>query len=205
MIITFAGFKGGTGKTTSAVHLAALLNEQAPCLLIDGDPNRSATAWNGRGDGLPFKLIDERQALRFARDYKHIVIDTAARPERADMEALADGCDLLVLPTSPDALALDALLLTVDMLRTLGSDRWRVLLTLTPPPPSRDASQARNMLIAADIPVLTATVRRRVAFQKAALAGVTVDQAADPRAGEAWNDYADVLRELETITHARTK
>ena len=42
MIITVASFKGGVGKTTTAVHLAAFLNESSPALLIDGDPNRSA-------------------------------------------------------------------------------------------------------------------------------------------------------------------
>jgi len=39
MIITVASFKGGQAKTTTAVHLAAILHEQTPTLLIDGDPN----------------------------------------------------------------------------------------------------------------------------------------------------------------------
>src|SRR5205085_8173827 len=102
---------------------------KAPTLLIDGDPNRSATGWNKRG-ALPFRVVDERQAARFARDYEHIVIDTQARPSLEDLEALVDGCDLLVIPTTPDALALDALILTVEALRTLKADRYRVLLTM---------------------------------------------------------------------------
>ena len=105
MIITVASFKGGVGKTTTAVHLAAYMQEDAPTLLIDGDPNRSASGWNKRG-GLPFKVVDERQAARFARDYEHIVIDTQARPSLEDLEALVDGCDLLIIPTTPDALML---------------------------------------------------------------------------------------------------
>jgi chromosome partitioning protein len=43
MIITIASFKGGVSKTTTAVHLAAYLQKRSPTLLIDGDPNRSAT------------------------------------------------------------------------------------------------------------------------------------------------------------------
>ena len=67
------------------------------------------------------------QAALYSPKYEHIVIDTAARPNRDELEALADGCNLLVLPTTPDALAIDALMQTVDLLQTLGSDRYRHL------------------------------------------------------------------------------
>ena len=45
MIVTITGYKGGIGKTTTAVHLAAVLQQQAPTVLVDGDLNRSATGW----------------------------------------------------------------------------------------------------------------------------------------------------------------
>ena len=42
MIITVAGFKGGVGKTTTAIHLACYFAQQSEkTLLVDGDPNRS--------------------------------------------------------------------------------------------------------------------------------------------------------------------
>src|SRR5215210_1318302 len=173
MILTVASFKGGVGKTTTAVHLAAFLQKKSPTLLIDGDPNRSASKWTTRG-GLPFKVVDERQSARYARDFDHIVIDTEARPNEEDLRALADGCDLLVIPTTPDALALDALILTVEALEKVGADRYRILLTIIPPRPSRDGEEARQMLKRRGLPVFRGEVRRLVAFQKASLAGVPV-------------------------------
>lgn len=195
VIVTIASFKGGVGKTTTAVHLAAYLSENAPTLLIDGDPNRSATGWTKRGE-LPFKVVDERQAARFARDFEHILIDTKARPEEEDLRSLADGCDLLVIPTTPDALSLDALMLTVDVLQKLGADRYRILLTIIPPRPSRDGDEARSMLQKRGLPLFKTEIPRLVAYQKAALSGVPVYKVHDPRAGQAWENYKQVGKEL---------
>lgn len=113
MIVTVASFKGGQAKTTTAVHLAALLNKDQPALLVDGDPNRSASSWNKR-KGFPFKVVDEKQAVRFAREFNNIVIDTQARPTEEDLRELAEGCDTLIVPVTPDALSLDTLFLFTD-------------------------------------------------------------------------------------------
>ena len=90
MIITVASFKGGVGKTTTALHLATYLQGLSDTLLVDGDLNRSALDWASRGH-LPFKVVDEKQAVKFARSFDHIVIDTPARPAPDELKTIAGG------------------------------------------------------------------------------------------------------------------
>ena len=201
LLITVAGFKGGIGKTTTAVHLACYFSKLGDTLLVDGDPNRSATGWSKRG-AFPFKVVDLMQAALYSPKYEHIVIDTAARPDEAELQALADGCNLLVLPTTPDALAIDALLQTVDLLLSLGSaprsgslrDRYRILLTMVHPKPVKMAEQARVAL--SELPLFDTEIRRLIAYEKASFMGVPVYQVKDRMAKIAWSDYEQVGKEI---------
>lgn len=202
MQITILGMKGGIAKTMTAIHLAAYLQQRAPTLLVDGDQNKSVIEWAARGPGAPFAVADPKHAGKLARQFEHVVIDTAAAPSKTELQDLARA-DLIIVPTSADAMALGGLLKTVAALRELKAERFKILLTLLPPPrsidpfrPSQDAEDAREILTANKLPLFDGGIQKRSVYQKAALQGVTVDKVRDRRAAEAWAEYEAIGKQI---------
>lgn len=194
MIITVSAFKGGVGKSITALHLATYLQTKADTLLVDGDLNRSALDWSNRGS-LPFKVADEENGVSLAPLYEHIVIDTPAKPSFEDLKSIARGCDLVVIPTTPDAIALAATMQMVGLLNKLKAN-YRILLTIVPPHPNRSGKEAKLALKNANIPIFKTGVKRLAVFQKAALEGVPVNAVNDVYAQVAWKYYAEVGKEI---------
>ena len=195
MVISLVGYKGGVAKTTSAVHIAAYLQQFAPTLLVDGDPNRSGLHW-ARNALLPFQVIDEKQLAKHARHFEHIVVDSEARPSFDELREIAEGSDLLIVPTTAEELAVHALTQALDDLRRLGHTRWKILQTIVQPYPNKDAEDLRTMLTDLRLPHFTPWIRARQVFRKATGEGVLVSAVKDPKAAEAWAEYAAVGREI---------
>lgn len=200
MIITVTSYKGGVGKTTTAIHLAAYLQTKAPTLLVDGDGIRSATKWRERGgeEGISFRICSHHQMITYIRDYTHTVIDTEGNPSDEDFRDLAEACDLMVVPAVPESVANDGLTHTLAKLHELRNDKFRVLLTMVPPKPRTEGKQLRDMLASEGIPVFKGEIPRLAAYEAAAARGVAArDLPKNVKNGErAWNAYETVGKDI---------
>jgi chromosome partitioning protein len=192
MIISIVSFKGGVGKTTTAIHTAAVLNWKAPTLLVDGDPNESALAWQGRGK-LPFLVISENQLTEYARKFKHIILDTPARPTIEELKTICDESDLVIVPSQPDALSLDALIKLINSFREINATNYKVLFTLVPSR-SNAGREAKELLTELEMPFLKAEIYRRAVCGRAALKGIIVRELRDGK--DAWNEFQVLGKEI---------
>ncbi len=199
MIITLASLKGGVGKTTSAIHLAAYLAKKGRTLLLDNDPSQYAVGYdrNSGGDGLPFDVLPMAAAMNKIARYDHVVIDTEARPSDDDIANYADGCDLLIVPTTPAAMPLEGLGKLVEKLGERDVT-WRTLLTIVPPYPSKQGAETRHALQEAEIPVFETDIPRAAVFDHASKSGFPVYDMG-PRGQEVWHDYEHVGREIDGL------
>lgn len=193
MFIAVTALKGGVGKTTTAIHLAAYLQQDAPTLLIDADKNRSALHWS-REDTLPFFVASQAGATRLIKKYTHIITDTQARPEVEELEDLVAGSDLIILPTTPNHLDVDVTIKAIEMLQPMKAN-FKILLTRVDGR-TLNGKKARKTLKDLQLPVFKAEIPLLVAFEKASNQGIIVKDVTDSRSQTAWRTYESVGREI---------
>ena len=200
MIISFLNQKGGVGKTTLSVNVAACLARQGHrVLLIDADKQGSATTWATLREDAPFQVVSmaranmARDALKLAEDFTHTVIDGPPHAEEIARSCIV-ASDFVVLPIEPSGLSTWASDLTVRQVKEAQEFKPTIKCGFVV---SRKIGKTvigrdiRAMAAEAGLPILTAEIEQRVAFAESLTMGQTIFE---------WGNDRNAAREIEELT-----
>lgn len=202
-ILVVLNGKGGVGKTTTAINLAATFAETQRVLLVDADPQGSATWWVDRNrNGIGFDLAQETNPtllsdLRTVGNYDVVIVDTPPALGSEALAAVVPAADYVVLPTPPAPMDLAALIETVRQAVTPRGIAHRVLLTKVDPRSVGEAIEAQTTLMELGIPACNTFIRSYKAHERAALDGLAITQWRGSHAREAESDYRRVADEIQ--------
>ncbi len=204
MIIGILNQKGGVGKTTLAVNLAAAMTRQGSrVLLIDTDPQGSALDWAAaRKDeplfavvGLPRPTVHKEIAV-IGKGYDHIIIDGPPRVTELARSAIM-ASDLVIIPVQPspyDIWAADDVVKLIAEARIYKENIKSVFVVNRKIVNTAIGRDIGETLAAYEVPVLNASITQRVVFAEAVAQGKSVFEIDEE--GPAAKEVQAVLNEI---------
>jgi chromosome partitioning protein len=190
MILGIMNQKGGVGRTTIAINLAACFSRAgARVLLVDADPQRSARSWAGARDDEPppfdVKGMAEptlhREMPSLRGNYDIVVIDGASRLDQLT-RSLIMASDLVLVPVQPSPYDIWATANTVEMIRDGRHYNNKLRAAFVVNRRIANTVIGRDFVAALDafpdMPALPTPLMQRVAYVETAAAGLTVIEGA---------------------------
>jgi chromosome partitioning protein len=121
MNVVVSNVKGGVGKTTTAVYLAAVAVARGydPVLLIDADRQASSAAWLEERPLEGVTVIEAPSERTLARAMSHHngvgIVDTPPGDERL-LQSASASADAVVIPTRAGGVEVSPVLVTLEMI-----------------------------------------------------------------------------------------
>ena len=184
MIVGVLNQKGGVGKTTLSVNLAACLARTgARVLLIDADPQGSALDWAAaRQDEPLFSVVGfpratiHKEIAQLGQGYDHIIIDGPPRVTDLARSAIM-ASDIVVIPVQPspyDIWAAEEVVKLITEARVYKENIKSVFVVNRKITNTAIGRDVREALAAYPIHVLNASIAQRVVFAEAAAQGQAI-------------------------------
>ena len=189
MIVSVLNQKGGVGKTTIAVNLAACFaSARRRVLLIDADPQGSALAWSAARTAEPVFVVVgmakanlHRELPALARPYDVAVIDGPPRVNELARAAIM-ASDLVLIPVQPSPYDVWAAADTVQLVNEAKSFKPKLSAAFVLNRMIAKTAIGRDVMTAlkgfSDTPVLGSPLVQRVVYAESAARGLSVIEAA---------------------------
>jgi chromosome partitioning protein len=174
--------KGGSGKTTIAVHMAVCAAlDKLKTAILDIDPQHNAYGWNeSRPEDrkLDTAAADANQLATLlhqaeAAGVDLAIIDTAPHSS-GDAAIAAKLADLVLIPCRPARFDLDAVASTLEIAKAANTPS--VVVINAAMPRGSLAEEARRTLTRQGAKVLTPVLHQRVAYSHAVIDGRSVHE-----------------------------